>query len=197
MKLLSRNLHMLICGEGEVRLFSPHNVKKKKLQGTVQMKKLCAVAAITIAVLTPIHAHAGTGPTSGDIPFSGTVNDSCIINIGDSGTLVANTDLDVLGSKVAGGSAGTAEVLVTGGNYTIGVTAPATFTTAPTTGNDNISIVAEYAVSGANNIPETTGDETLNRGRSDVTINMTATKTVANEVFESGDYDATVVLRCD
>ena len=161
------------------------------------MKKLCAVAAITIAVLTPIYAHAGANPTSGDIPFSGTVADSCIINVGSSGTLAASTDLTVLGSQVAGGSAGTAEILVTGGSYTIGVTAPATFVSAPATGNDNVSIVANYAVSGANTILETTADQPLTRGRSDVTINMTATKTAANEVFESGDYDATVVLRCD
>lgn len=158
------------------------------------MKKLIAAATTIAAVITPIQVNANV-----NIPFNGSVASSCIITVGSSGTLAANTDFTVLSSEETGGAAGTATILATGGGFSIRADAPASFSSGPTSANDNVTFAANYAVTGANTIAKTDGGTAtvLNRGASNVSINMSGTKNGAGESFEAGTYAATVVLRCE
>ena len=159
------------------------------------MKKLCAIAATTFVVLTPIQANSATG----NIPFSGTVSNSCIITVGSSGAIAASSDYAALGSEETGGAAGTATILTTGGGFDLSADAPTSFSSAPTTGNDNVLFAVNYAATGANSIAKTDGGiaTPLSRGSSAITVNMSGVKSVPGETFESGTYAATVVLRCE
>ena len=159
------------------------------------MKKVSAFAAAMFVALTPIQANSATG----NIPFSGSVSNSCVITVGTSGALAASTDYTVLSSTETGGAAGTATILTTGSGFSLSADAPTSFSAAPATGNDNVSFAASYAATGANTIPTTDGGTAtpLSRGSSAITINMSGTKSVGGETFESGTYAATVVLRCE
>lgn len=161
-----------------------------------KLAKYAAVAALASAAVLPATV---AGAATGNIPFGGSVANTCVINVGASGVLAVNGTFDVLGSQQAGGSAGTAQVLATGTGFSLSADAPAAFSTAPATGNTNVSFEANYSSTGANNIPQTDGATltALARGMNDVNINMSGTKTVAGETFESGAYSATVVLRCE
>ena len=159
------------------------------------MKKLIAIAATTFVALTPIQANSATG----NIPFSGAVSNSCIITVGSSGALAASADYAVLSSEETGGAAGTATILTTGGGFSLSADAPASFSSAPATGNTNVSFSASYSATGANTIAPTNGASAtaLSRGSSAITVNMSGSKSVPGETFESGTYAATVVLRCE
>ncbi len=156
------------------------------------MKKL-AFAAIAAASLASGSANAATG----NIPFNGSVSNTCVITVGGSGTLAASTDFTILGSQQTGGAAGTASVLATGAGFSLSADAPTSFSTAPATGNTNVVFEANYSATGANTIAQTDGatPTALARGTNAVTINMSGTKT--SGTFEAGSYSATVVLRCE
>jgi hypothetical protein len=162
------------------------------ITGVQGMKKV-VFAAIAAGLLVSAPAHAVTG----NIPFNGSVSNTCVITVGGSGTLAASTDYTVLGSEQTGGSAGTASVLATGAGFSLSADAPTSFSTAPATGNNNVVFEANYAATGANNIAKTDGltKTVLSRGTSAVTINMSGTKT--SGTFEAGPYAATVILRCE
>jgi hypothetical protein len=163
------------------------------------MKFVTKILAASIAAsLAPVQAFALT-PASGNIPFSGSVSNSCIITVGAPGILAASTDFTVVGSEEASGSAGTATILTTGAGYSLMADAPLSFSAAPPTGNDNVTFEANYSVTGANIIPQTDGatSSPLQRGNSSVSINMSGTKNVIGETFEEGTYAATVLLRCE
>lgn len=157
------------------------------------MKNLIKAVGVAAVVLVPVQASAATG----NIPFNGSVANTCIITVNGSGTLAASTDFTVLGSEEAGGAAGTATLLTTGAGFSLSADAPASFSTAPATGNTNVTFEANYSATGANTIAQTDGATatSLNRGSTDVNINMSGTKT--SGTFEAGTYGATVVLRCE
>jgi len=159
------------------------------------VKNLLKMAGVVALMTVPMHVNAATG----NIPFNGSVADTCVVTVTGSGTLAASTDFTVLGSEQAGGAAGTATLLTTGGSFSLSADAPASFSSAPATGNDNVSFAANYSATGANTIAQTSGSTAtaLSRGNTNVSINMAATKTVGDETFEAGSYTATVVLRCE
>jgi hypothetical protein len=170
--------------------------KKQQERYMIKFAKFAALAAVVSAAALPASvAQAATA----NIPFNGSVANTCVITVGSSGTLAVNGTYDVLGSQQAGGSAGTATLLVTGAGFNLSADAPAAFSTAPATGNDNVTFEANYSASGANTIPQTDGATAtaLNRGNTSVNVNMSGTKTVVGETFEAGNYAATVVLRCE
>jgi len=161
-----------------------------------KLAKYAAVAALASAAVVPATV---AGAATANIPFGGSVANTCVINVGSSGTLAVNVNYDVLGSEEAGGAAGTADVLATGAGFNLSADAPAAFSVAPATGNDNVLFEANYSSTGANNIPQTDGATAtaLARGMNAVNVNMSGTKTVAGETFEAGAYAAEVVLRCE
>ncbi len=159
------------------------------------MKNLLKLAGAVALMTVPMHVNAATG----NIPFNGSVADTCVVTVTGSGTLAASTDFSVLGSEEAGGAAGTATLLTTGSSFSLSADAPASFSSAPATGNTNVNFEANYAATGANTIAKTDGATAtaLTRGNTNVTINMSGTKSVSGETFEAGSYTATVVLRCE
>jgi hypothetical protein len=160
------------------------------------MKIMSKIAAASVAaLLVPASAFAATG----NIPFSGSVANTCVITVGSSGTLGVSADFATLGSSQAGGAAGSANVLATGAGFNLSADAPSAWDSAPATGGTNVSFSSTYSATGATTIPSTNGATltALNAGNHSVAIGMAAQKTVLGETFVSGSYDATVVLRCE
>ncbi len=158
------------------------------------MKKL-AMAVVAAASLAPFQANSANS----NIPFGGSVGNTCVITVGPTGVLAASADFTVLGSEEAGGSAGTAQVLATGAGYALSADAPAGFASFPATGNTNVTFEANYSSTGANTIAQTDGGTAtaLGRGMNTVTVNMSGTKNVVGETFAAGAYTAVVILRCE
>ena len=88
-------------------------------------------------------------------------------------------------------------MLTTGTTFRISALAPASFTLAPATGNDNVSFAAAYSGSGATTITSTPGatQTSLGLGLTNVVVQLGATKSSGN--FASGNYTATVTVRCE
>lgn len=151
---------------------------------------------IGVAVLAMVPVHQANS-ASGNIPFNGSVADTCVVTVGAPGTLGANTSFTTLGSQEAGGAAGTATLLTTGSGFSLSADAPTAFDSAPTDGGTGVTFSANYSATGSNTISETNGATPtgLTRGNTNVTINMAADR--ASGVFPSGTYAATVVLRCE
>lgn len=155
------------------------------------MKKTLLIAG-AFAVLAPAQAFA----VAADVPFNGTVNTSCTIDVGTSGTLVANGDATVLSSKLAGGAAGTAAVTTNSNNFDLSVANPTAFATVPTGFADPVNFVAEFTAAGATTataIPAGPG-VSLSSGITNVSVDLVATNTVAS--FINGAYVANVTLTC-
>ena len=89
------------------------------------MKNALKVLA-AVAVIAPVQAYSATG----NIPFNGSVTDTCVITVGSAGTIMPNTAYTVLSSKEAGGAAGTATILATGNGYSVSADAPTAWSTA-------------------------------------------------------------------
>ena len=156
------------------------------------MKAAVKLAGV-IAVLAPVQAFAATG----NIPFNGTVSDTCIITVGSSGTITPNTAFTVLGSTQPGGAPGTATILATGSGFDVFADAPSAWGTAPASASSAV-FATTYSLSGANtasNVAGTTGTALSNFGTTNASVNLTAT--LPSGTYESGTYAATVVLRCE
>ncbi len=155
------------------------------------MKSLLKVVA-AVAVLAPVQANAVTA----NIPFNGTVADTCVITVGTSGTVTPNAGYTQLSSNNAGGAAGTASVLATGGTQNVSAAAPAAWTTAPASAAGT-TFAATYDLAGATTATGVAGATTtnLNAGTTTVAVDLTATHPSAT--FEAGTYAAVVVLTCE
>lgn len=147
---------------------------------------------VAVAALVPAQAFAATG----NIPFNGSVTDTCMITVGNPGTIMPNAGYTALSSKESGGVAGTAQILTTGNAYAVTAEAPSSWTSAPTSAAA-ATFAAEYDLSGANTASNVAGGTgtTLAHGTTDVSVDLTAT--LPSGTYESGTYAATVVLRCE
>lgn len=156
------------------------------------MKSLFKVVA-AVAVLAPVQANAVTA----NIPFNGTVADTCVITVGGSGTIVPNGSYTQLSSTFGGGAAGTASVLATGGGQDVSVAAPGSWEPGAPASAAGTTFAVTYNLSNAttaSNVPGTTVTS-LNTGTTDVAVNLTATHPSAT--FEAGTYTAVAVLTCE
>ncbi len=151
--------------------------------------------------LLTILLGAFTWPTasvaaSSDVQFDGTVTHSCAIVVDANGTLGVRPDFRVLNSAFADGAPGRATVTSTGNTFTISVDNPSAFDAQPPEDTQPNTFFATYRVTGATNIARTDTPQTLNHGTNTVRVHLRVRKPVG-EVFEAGDYSATVVLRCE
>ncbi|MCB1382296.1 MAG: hypothetical protein KDJ73_05080 [Notoacmeibacter sp.] len=156
------------------------------------MKAAVKLAGV-FAVLAPVQAFAVTG----NIPFNGTVTDTCVITVGSSGTIAPNTAYTVLGSTETGGAPGTATILATGSGFNVFADAPTAWGTAPASASTAV-FATTYSLSGANtasNVAGATGTALSNFGTTNASVNLTAT--LPSGTYEAGAYAATVVLRCE
>lgn len=147
----------------------------------------------SIALLLAGKANAAEGT----VTFNGTVLPSCLITIGTPGTLTADAGYTELSSKNAGGVAGTATVVATAATFGLSTSAPATFTSAPAGGDDNVTFVSNYSASGVTSVTDVVGTVTtpLGIGLTNVNVDLTATKASGN--FPAGNYIADVTITCE
>lgn len=155
------------------------------------MKSLIKVA-VAVAVLAPVQANAVTG----NIPFNGTIADTCAITVLSAGTIVPNAGYTVLSSTFAGGAAGTANIMATGTGWDVSADNPAAFSAAPASAAGT-TFATTYDLGGATTASGVNGATTtsLNNGQTNVSVDLTATHPSGS--FEAGTYTATVVLRCE
>ncbi|MGB8817975.1 MAG: hypothetical protein WCC66_08665 [Rhizobiaceae bacterium] len=155
------------------------------------MKNFVKFAVVSAMLAAPLPAVAATG----NVQFDATVNNTCAITVQTAGLLTANVGQTVLSSTNAGGSAGTAEIVATSANYTVSVDQPTAFSAAPVGGGTNVNFAATYASAGATTLTARNTAAPLLTGTSNVTVNMSATKTSGS--FPTGTYAGIVVLRCE
>ena len=154
-------------------------------------------AAVKYLVAAAAVAVSGTAiAATGNVPFNGTVTDTCIVTVGSPGTIAPNTGYTVLGSKEAGGAAGTATILATGNAFNLTAEAPSAWTAAPASASA-ATFAAEYDLSGANTASNVAGGTgtTLAFGTTNVSVDLTAT--LPTGTYEAGTYAATVTVRCE
>ncbi len=155
------------------------------------MNKFVKIALASALLAAPLPAFAATG----DVQFDATVNNTCTIAVGPAGLLASNVGQTVLSSSIAGGTAGTADITATSAAYQVSINAPTAFTAFPLNGGTNVTFAANYASAGATTLAAGNTARALNTGVSNVTVNMSATKTSGS--FPTGTYAAIVVLRCE
>lgn len=155
------------------------------------MNKFVKIALASALLAAPLPAFAATG----DVQFDAVVNNTCTIAVGPAGVLTTNVGQTTLSSANAGGSAGTADITATSAAYQVSVNAPTAFATAPVNGGTNVTFAANYASAGATTLAAGNTARPLSTGVSNITVNMTATKTSGS--FPTGTYAAIVVLRCE
>lgn len=156
------------------------------------MKKFIFAAGVAAFALAPVQASAVTG----NIPFNGTVTHTCTITVGPAGALAADASFQTLSSSIGSGSAGTASIVATGNGFNISVDAPTLSKPAADTTSETLA--SSYSTSGATSVSgaDTDPANNLSNGTTNVSINMSATKS-GSDVFEAGAYTGTVVLRCE
>ncbi|MEO1745951.1 MAG: hypothetical protein AAFR13_05405 [Pseudomonadota bacterium] len=128
---------------------------------------------------------------------NGNDNQSCAISIDDDGIFRANPKATVLSSRELGGRPGRATVTATNSRYRISVAAPTGFNLAPAGGNVNTRFEAYMSATGAANFATVPSgvEEKIKRGSTDVEVHFEAERFDGS--FPSGQYQATVVLRCE
>lgn len=148
--------------------------------------------AIASAVLAPVQSFAA----SGDVPFEGTIVDTCVITVGSGGTITPNSAYNVLSSKEAGGSSGRAALLVTGDSYSVTAEAPTAWSVAPASAS-SATFAAEYDLAGANTASNVAGATATQLANGTTNVNVDLTATLPSGAYEAGNYRAVVVLRCE
>ncbi|MDS1135633.1 hypothetical protein [Nitratireductor indicus] len=155
------------------------------------MRKPLMIGAIL--ALVPSFAYSA----SGIVPFRGEVMSTCAITVDRAGTLAISPDYTILSSTQSGGMAGQVSILASGVGYSVSTSAPASFSSAPPTGNSHVTFASIYSASGATtalNVPGTTMTPLVS-GLTDLSVDLTATK--SSGVFQSGTYAADVIVTCE
>ncbi|TPK75551.1 hypothetical protein FJ930_05530 [Mesorhizobium sp. B2-4-15] len=133
--------------------------------------------------------------TTQNVIFNGTITATCALVVATNGTMTVSPDLQSLSSHNSGGSAGTVTLTTTGG-VSLSVD-PVTTTTVPAADSTATTWTPTYSASGAHTIAETGSATALTVPGADlVAVNLAGTKGGSNR-FASGNYQATVTLRCE
>ncbi|MFD1986087.1 hypothetical protein ACFSOZ_26940 [Mesorhizobium newzealandense] len=133
--------------------------------------------------------------TTQNVIFNGTITATCTLLIATNGTMTVSPDLQSLSSHNSGGLAGTVTLTTTGG-VSLSVD-PVTTTTAPAADVTATTWTPTYSASGAHTVAETGSATSLTApGASLVSVNLAGTKGGSNR-FASGNYQATVTVRCE
>lgn len=155
------------------------------------MKLFRTAAAAVLLVCIGQAAFA----TTQNVIFNGTITATCTLVIATNGTMTASADLQSLSSHNSGGSAGTVTLTTTGG-VSLSVD-PVTTTTVPAADVTATTWTPTYSSSGAHTIAETGSATAISTPGADlVSVHLAGTKGGSNR-FASGNYQATVTLRCE
>lgn len=151
-----------------------------------------SAGAFAVTLMTSV----GIGHAA-DVPFDGSVDQTCTIQIIQTGILVSTDNGRRLRSNVS--AARNALVRVTTNTTGFEVTAdqPTSFDTEPT---DDVSSAETFAAAlrgRTNTIFEWRPSNGLNVGTTDIRVRLLVTKVVPSDAFAAGSYAATVPVRCD
>lgn len=153
------------------------------------LNKIVAALAVATA-LAPVQAGAE------DVPFGGTISDTCTITVGSAGVLGTNATFDTIGSQQTGGSAGQATVYTNNSTLSLVASAPTGWSARPTGADDNATFSSSMSASGAtafSNIAHG-NPQTLGHGVTAVDVDMQAVH--GSGVFTAGLYSSLVTLTC-
>lgn len=159
------------------------------------------IALPRLTALLAISALAGS-------PASAALDGTCTIMVTKTGTLATNANASVLSSKTASNGYAAASITIQPGLlgvlcsllqvancFALSVVPPASFSSAPSGGNTNVSFNTVFRVDGSGtDQPQNTPVTVLN-GPHSVQIDLTATK--SSGIYAAGTYQATVTLRCE
>ncbi|MEM8540768.1 MAG: hypothetical protein AAGF25_07415 [Pseudomonadota bacterium] len=123
---------------------------------------------------------------------------SCTIIVDNTpGVLRQNADTSILSSKHAGGQPARAVIVATNSRFRASIDSPSGFSVFPNNGNQNTEFSSTFSSRGATKFLSVSDDveRRIKRGRSRIRIDMTARR--LNGSFPSGNYQATVTLRCE
>lgn len=123
---------------------------------------------------------------------------SCTIIVDNTpGVLRQNADTSILSSTQAGGQPARAEIIATNSSFRASINSPSGFSVFPNNGNQNTEFSSTFSSRGATKFLSASEDieRRIKRGRSQIRIDMTARRLSGS--FPSGNYQATVTLRCE
>ncbi|WP_137932822.1 hypothetical protein [Mesorhizobium comanense] len=151
-------------------------------------------AAVGAALLAACMSQTASATTQ-NVIFNGTVNPTCTLVIATNGTMTVSPDLQSLSSHNSGGSPGTVTLTTTGG-VSLSVD-PVTSPTVPSADTTSTTWTPTYSATGAHSIVETGSATSITTPGADlVSVHLAGAKGGSNR-FASGNYQATVTLRCE
>ncbi len=148
----------------------------------------------SLAWIWSSYVHAATRA----IQFDLNVLHTCSIALTQNGILDPRPGYTRLTSRSGPGAPGRADVIASGQGFTVSVDAPSDFDSKPAGDTSPNTFRAWHRSFGATNYAVTQLPETINAGTNSIRIHMDANKiSGSGDVFEAGNYTATVVLRCE
>ena len=158
-----------------------------------------AASGLVLAVCLSKQANSARG----NVVFNGEIaqNNLCAVMVRQNGVLGIRPDYRQLSSKLAGGSAGSADVFALG-NFNLSATTPAVFSVGPVDANTNVTRQALFSganlLGGGATFAERSGSTVapvVGVSWTRLAVNFVATKT--GPAFSTGHYEALVVVRCE
>ncbi len=128
---------------------------------------------------------------------------TCTIVVNAPGAMAPNPAITTLSSKAGGGSAASLTVTMNSAVcilfglidcYSVSAPPPAYFDVTPNDGGTGVSFLSTYRINGGAEIPGATPTRRAN-GSFALTVDLVASR--ASGVFPAGDYEATVLVRCE
>ncbi|MFK7903019.1 MAG: hypothetical protein AB8B49_09295 [Nitratireductor sp.] len=157
------------------------------------MRNINAFLAISLSVgLLSLPAQA----LAQGVDFEGNVKHTCSINVTRDGLLDPTNGYQRLTSRSGPGIPGVAKVVASGNGFSLSVQAPTLFSSKPSSDTSSETFRAWHRSHGASYYAATQQPQTIAHGTSTIRVHMDARKTGA-DVFEVGNYSATVILRCE
>lgn len=153
----------------------------------VSRTRLVLLAAAAALVATGAHA------AEKNARFTSQVAAVCQLTVGD-GLLQPDASLAQLSSENGGGVAAAVEAIANGGNFTLSLTAPTTFSSAPALYVSPTTFTTSMDASGATTATDV-DTLALNAGTTNATVDLTAD--AATGTFPAGFYAAEVVVTCE
>lgn len=160
-----------------------------------------SLAGYLVSASLLLAAAVPAGSAQGNVYFGGdiTTNSWCSVVVQQAGTLAANPESTILGSKQPGGQPGIARVTSIL-PYDVSVNPWPNFTSAPSGGNDNVTFETTFSgqnVNRGSTFPERPGNQPVRMNwfsTTDITVHLTATKP---DGFPAGSYATQAVVRCE
>ncbi|MEL7542881.1 MAG: hypothetical protein AAGJ70_03820 [Pseudomonadota bacterium] len=119
------------------------------------MRTRFLAAALTVPLVSITGVTTAAGQAT--VPFTSTVAGAFTLMVGTPGVMAPTTDFTKLTSNQAPGTSGTVAAVSTSSAFSVTADAPASFTTPPSGGGDNVTFAATYSGSDATSIGDLPG----------------------------------------